>query len=57
MIDLNCAEWINPFRPEFLLGGGTTRVGGGTARVGDGTAQEIVVESHILMMKLLDICL
>ena len=25
MTDLNWAEWINPFGPEFLLGGGTAR--------------------------------
>ena len=35
MTDPNWAKWINPFGPEFLLGGGT-------ARIGDGTAQEIV---------------
>ena len=45
IIDPNWAEWINPFGPEFLLGGGTAqemvsqeswavqppRLGGGTA--------------------------
>ena len=32
MIDLNWAEWINPFGLEFLPGVGTARVGGGTAQ-------------------------
>ena len=32
MTDPNWAEWINPFGPEFLPGGGTARVGGGTAQ-------------------------
>ena len=30
MTDPNWVEWINPFGPEFLLGGGTAMVDGGT---------------------------